>query len=368
MAARTKSAKSAGSKSTAEVLGIDRDLVVTHSLLKTFLKCPREALYKYHDLLKPRLKDSQPLERGSWFHDLLEHYYLARLEGGTPEGTPTPAERQSKLSADYSELLDEEQEKLGDLPVEMRRLFNGYLWHYRKDESWKIHEVEMKVEAELPNGMQYQGKIDMLIEDEWGLWCVDHKTHKVLPGADYRYRDKQSILYIWALRQCGIPVQGFIWNYVVPKAPSPLKFKVRGGLYAKQPLTDYPTALRGIKAAGLDPNEPELKEILTRLKNVRYHPDEIQASPVFRRDRLEKHDDMIDRTVLEATHTAQRFADYSWDERDTVERVNDRSCNWCSYRFICTAELIGANADNVARQMYKKADPFAYYNEKDRKE
>lgn len=349
------------------------DLVITHSLLKTFQRCPREALYKYNDLITPRQKQSQPLERGTWFHALLEAKYKnQRREQGLGDDRDNPDESVSSvhkvLVEDFGGLLDEEREKLGDLPNEMRALFNSYQWHYRKDTSWQIHEVEMKIEAELPNGMQYQGKIDMLIENEWGLFAVDHKTHKRLPSMDYRYRDKQSILYIWALRQCGIPVEGFIWNYIVPTAPAPLKFKLRGGLYARQPLTDYPTALRGIKEAGLDPNDPELKSILTALKDVRYDPDGIQASPVFRRDILEKHDDMIERTVLEATHTAERFADYAWENRDEVERVNDRSCDWCSYRFLCIAELIGSNADNVRRQMYKKADPLAYYEEKERKE
>ena len=338
-------------------------LVITHSLLKTFMRCPREALYKYVDLLTPRQKQSQPLERGSWFHDLLEHYYKAQMG----EDAPSPLERHLELSEDFGGLLDEERETLGDLPTEMRRLYNSYLWHYRKDTSWTVHEVEMKVEAELPNGMQYQGKIDMLIENEWGLWCVDHKTHKRLPSMDYRYRDKQSILYIWALRKCGIPVEGFIWNYIVPTAPEPLKFKVRGGLYKRQPITDYPTALRGIREAGMDPKDPEVKPILDELRKVRYDPDRVQSSPVFRRDILEKHDDMIERTVLEATHTADRYAKYAFDHRDEVERVNDRSCDWCSFRHVCIAELVGSNAEAVTRQLYKKADPFAYYEEKDRK-
>jgi CRISPR/Cas system-associated exonuclease Cas4 (RecB family) len=343
-------------------MSLSDDVIVTQSLLRTFLRCPREALYKYVDLITPRHKYSQPLERGSWFHSLLEAKYKAAMGGDD-----SVADVHAKLCGDFAELMDEEKEKLGDLPVEMRRLYNSYQWHYRKDVSWTVHEVELKIEAEMPNGMQYQGKVDLVIENEWGLWAVDHKTHKTLPSMDYRYRDKQSILYIWALRQCGIPVEGFIWNYIVPKAPEPLKFKVRGGLYKRQPLTDYPTALRGIKEAGLDPNDPELSTILAELKKVRYDPDTIQASPVFRRDILEKHDDMIERTLLEAMQTAERFVDYAWDNRDAVERVNDRSCDWCSYRHICIAELIDSNAENVRRQMYKKGDPLAYYYEKDKR-
>lgn len=351
---------------------IEQPLIITHSLLKQFLRCPRAALYKYVDLITPRQKYSQPLERGSWFHALLEAKYKNQRWAGEGDDGSDPPESVSSvheaLVEDFGGLMDEERDKLGDLPNEMRRLFNGYQWHYRRDTSWIIHEVEMKIEAELPNGMQFQGKIDMLIENEWGLWAVDHKTHKRLPSMDFRYRDKQSILYIWALRMCGIPVNGFIWNYIVPTAPEPLKFKVRGGLYKRQPLTDYPTALRGIKDLGLDPTtDMELSTILADLKKIRYDPDLPQSSPVFRRDLLEKHDDMIERTVLEATHTAERFARYAWDHRDEVERVNDRSCDWCPYRHICIAELIGANAENVRRQLYKKADPLAYYYEKEKK-
>jgi len=78
------------------------------------------------------------------------------------------ASTHEKLCSDYGSLFDEEKEKLGDLPTEMRRLFNSYQWHYRKDESWTVHEVELKVEAEMPNGMQYQGKVDMIVEDRCG--------------------------------------------------------------------------------------------------------------------------------------------------------------------------------------------------------
>lgn len=354
-------------------MSLSEPVIITHSTLKTFLRCPREALYKYNDLLAPRKKQSQPLERGTWFHALLEAKYKNQRRAGEGYGgddsdddIPSVQQVHAGLCDQYGRLMDEEKEALGDLPTEMRTLYNSYQWHYRKDSSWTVHEVELKVEAELPNGMQYQGKIDMLIEDEYGLWAVDHKTHKSLPGMDYRFRDKQSVLYIWALRECGIPVLGFKWNYVVPHAPKPLKFTKAGRLYKRQPLTDYPTTLRGLKELGLE-NDPQYADILDELRAIRYDPDVIQSSPVFRRDTLEKHDDMIARTVLEVQRSAERFVEYDWEDRDAVERVNERSCNWCAYRFICIAELLGNNPDRVKKQMYKPADPLAYYEEKDRK-
>lgn len=326
---------------------------ITNSLIKTMLQCPRQAMYKHIDLLGPRLEKRQPLKRGSWFHELLEAYYKGESVN----------ERHKQLTHEYSKLMDEEKEALGDLPKEMAILFKAYMWHYHKDDSWTIHEVEFKLEAELPNGMQFQGKSDMLIEDEFGLWVVDHKTHKVLPSIDFRLRDSQKTLYIWACRQNDIPVRGFIWNYIVPKSPAPIKFTKAGQPYKRQGMTDYPTALKSIKAAGKDPDE--YAYILDPLLRMRYdpHSDIPQASPMFRRDVLEIDEGMIERSLKGYCHTAERFRDYNFEDRDAVERNPSRGCDWCSYRSLCNAELMGTNVDNVRRQEFKKVDPFAYYEE-----
>src|SRR3546814_15734859 len=68
----------------------------------------------------------------------------------------------------------------------------------------------------------------MLVEDEYGLWVVDHKTHKTIPKTTDRLLDLQSPLYAWACHRAGIPVHGFIWNYVLAKAPSAPKMAYEG--------------------------------------------------------------------------------------------------------------------------------------------
>src|SRR3546814_9646866 len=84
------------------------------------------------------------------------------------------------MSHKFSNLFDEEKEELGDLPREMQSLMESYLWHYRNDESWTVHEVEKTIEVPLPflSGVTLKLRLDMLVEDEYGLWVVDHKTHK----------------------------------------------------------------------------------------------------------------------------------------------------------------------------------------------
>ena len=333
---------------------VSNDLIITNSLVRTFRSCPRAAMYKHQDLIQPKYMTSKPLKRGTWFHELLEAKY---------KGESVTAVHKQNITK-FGKLFDEEKEALGDLPREMAALYKAYQWHYRSDRSWKVHETELKLEAELPNGMQAQGKADMLVEDEYGLWAVDHKTHKTLPKHEYRILDTQSPLYIWMFRQCGIPVRGFIWNYIVPTGPSSLKFTQRGEprLYKRQPHTDYPTALRSAQAAGMTDNA-EVRALLDRLEMQRYDRDVVQTSPVFRRDVMEKSPEMIDRVIREFCHTAERYEEYPWDDREAVERNVSRGCDWCSYRSICSAELIGLDVEGIKRREYVKGDPLAYYND-----
>ena len=88
------------------VSNVELPAVITHSLLKTFQRCPREALYKYVELLTPRQKHSQPLERGSWFHELLEAKYKAQA-GIETDGV---LEVHNAKCDEYGDLMDEEKE------------------------------------------------------------------------------------------------------------------------------------------------------------------------------------------------------------------------------------------------------------------
>lgn len=342
-------------------------MVITHSLVKAFKGCQNAAKYKYVDLLAPKYFRSKPLKRGTWFHEMLE----ARYKG---ESVTAVHKHNTQL---FSQMFDEEKEALGaELPQEMAALYRSYAWHYRSDESWKVHEVEVKLEAELPNGMMGQGKFDMLVEDDFGLWLVDHKTHGRLPDWDYRLLDQQAPFYLWLARKTGRPVRGFIWNYVVPTAPSPLKFtkptkNVPSRLYKVQPpVVDFPT----VDAALTDEQRemPEVQEILAKLYLTRYDRDVVQTSPVFRRDLLEPEDETIERVVADITSTADRYAQFQRNiekhelnsRRDllVVERTADQwKCRICEFKSLCIAELTDRNADQVRRREYVPSDPFAYY-------
>ncbi len=331
--------------------------VVTHSMIKTFKQCPRQTLYKQVERLKPRVL-SKPLKRGTWMHSLLEEHHAGR----------DWMKMHLALSSKYNEMFDEEKDAYGDLPTECRLLMESYIWHYKAD-PWTVLETEFTVEAEFPDGTLYRGKVDALIENQFGLWIVDHKTHKILPGHTFRVLDAQSALYIWAAKKMGLQIEGFQWNYLKTKAPSIPKL-IKSGTRLSKTMgdTDWLTYTREIQRLKREEGYKITRadvELANRLKGHRYVPGEPQLSEFFRRDILEKDDAMLKRVASEAYHTAKRMAKYNFDQRDAVERNSSRSnCEWmCGYTDLCTTELMGGNV-GALRKNFKVGDPQDYYQDR----
>ncbi len=339
--------------------------ITTHSMIKSMQRCPKATQYKYVERLKVRYAtaNDKPLKRGTWFHALLEEYYAGR----------SWRLKHQQLTAQFGELFDEERDALGDLPRELEQLMKSYLWHYgaNKDDpfhGWKVHETELTLECPWPDGKGlYRCRLDMLVEDEYGLWIVDHKTHKTLPGSTFRLLDHASALYIWCAQRNKIPVQGFIWNYIRTKAPTKpalvYKGKPNEGLSKVAIDTDYPTYVRALKEYGL-PIEGDYLKKARYLLSQRWKPGEVQSSSFFRRETLEKDTAMLKRVVAKAMRTRNRMNTYNWTNTDAVEVSPDRSCDWmCRFTDLCTAELFGGNTDLIRRTQFRVGDPMDYYKD-----
>lgn len=330
--------------------------ITTHSMIKTFRRCPKQAEYKYVHRLKPKRLGS-PLKRGTWFHALLESYH----KGEDWRAVHADFTRQ------FNELFDEEKDYYGDMPREIMTLFKSYLWHYKND-PWEWLDTEFQLEAPLPDGTIYRGKIDGLIRNQFGLWLVDHKTHKSLPDHNFRLLDAQSALYIWAALHNNIPIQGFIWNYVKWSAPSTPELLKDGSRLskAKGQNTDYPTFVRALKKFKEERGYRITAEDRAKaeyLRGQQYEFGKPQTSEFFRRDVLEKDSELIEEIVQEAYTTSLRL--HSYDFSQFVERVPDRSCTFaCSYTDICTAELMTSKTSLLRKQNYTVGDPNDYYNDK----
>ncbi len=272
-----------------------------------------------------------------------------------------------ELCLKYEELLDEEKDYYGNLPQDCHDLMRAYV-HYYQDDPWRTIETEFTIEVELPNGVIYRGKVDIMFENQYGLWLGDHKTHKTLPDINFRLLDAQSALYLWAALK-KYDIQGFVWNYLRTEGLSRPKAIQDGSRLSKvMGDTDYHTYGSTIKQLLKDKKlvrvTPDIKEKLAQLKAVRYVPGEPQTSPFFRRDTLEKDSDMLRRVATENYHTVQRIQRYPFDKIDAVERVADRSCSWCSYKDLCTIELMGGNPRYLRTNNFRQGDPMEYYQDR----
>lgn len=344
--------------------------ISTQSMIKTFRASPMEAYFKYVLRLKAKAQLSKPLRRGTWLHALIEAHDTPGMDVDAVHAAYTK---------DFGKLFDEERMALGDMPTEIMQLFNSYRWHYGdpayKDYNWIVHDTELKLTAEMPNGHLFRGVVDAVVEDEFGLWLVDRKTHKRLPDWNFRMMDEQSAMYIWAARENDIPVHGFIWDYLTTEAISTPKVLKNGRtFYAKDynaVNTDYPTFARAVKKALADypdifmsdPDEKKrVKQRLAQLKAMRWSPDNPNGSPFFRRDVIEKTEGQIQRVLKPFMRTSERMHNYDWSDVEAIEDSADFVKGFtCNYRDLHISQLVSGDSSMLQRQNYTNdEDPLSY--------
>lgn len=92
-------------------------------------------------------------------------------------------------------------------------LMSRYAEFYAKD-GVRMIDVEVPVVAKLPAGPYFFGFVDGLATYKRQLWAVELKTTQTLSNADYLERTLQTRLYVWALRQMGVPVVGAMLDVI----------------------------------------------------------------------------------------------------------------------------------------------------------
>lgn len=350
----------------------DGKLVITQSMVSTFVECPRETYYGIVLGLRPRI-ESKPLTRGTWVHALLE----ARGKGEDWKAL-------HKELTEKAELTTFEEETKG-LAEECYNIVLSYDWVHRKDVLIPV-AVELTVERPMFRGkVLYRGRIDIIWIDEHGdVWLGDHKTHAQLP--DWRYRELafQHYSYLWAvatspeykkLRYKGKPLpqpKGFIYDYCRTSAISRPTLTTKGKIsrVLKPSGTTYPVfrewliennMLRVIKGKDLlaieDPTERAyVEEFLVTLQHKDY-------SGEFRRDRLVFTPEQAERQRKSFVTSARRLLTYKWDDPDCVER-NLHACSSfkCNYKDLTVADLMHGTSEIEQRTRYVTTrDPLDYY-------
>ena len=216
---------------------IDDKIVITNSDRQSFKKCRRKHRFESHlyGNLQPR-EHNVPLLFGTLIHGALEDYYtnVTRAFGLRSFKIGPFTEHAYEL-----ELLPQVRE-LGE------EMMNNYgVWAPTVDE-FEVKSGETKFEVPIPvykdhpvekpfwpkDGylmyedfpVVYRGIVDLIVEEQDGIWIMDHKTTKQFDNDWFLQTDEQITSYIWALQiQEGYDIQGGYYNELLKQAPEPVE-------------------------------------------------------------------------------------------------------------------------------------------------
>jgi hypothetical protein len=164
------------------------------------------------------------------------------------------------------EMRFDEEEELGQ-----QMLDHYFIWAPKHDEFKPVfREIEFEVESTYlhsivglngvplvqPIPFLYQGRIDLIIEDEYGYWIVDHKTAAQFGDVQWLWLDDQCSSYAWAVQKMlGLQIRGVIYNQLRKSPPHPPKQLKYGGFSrAKNQDTSFEVYLKTLRQHGIDPH------------------------------------------------------------------------------------------------------------------
>src|SRR5690554_2340122 len=201
------------------------------------------------------------------------------------------------LTDEFAMLMDEEREYYGDLPGTAETLMTLYEETYPNDRTLAV-ELEFR-EFPLSQTVRLNGRVDLVLEDSRGVWVVEHKTVSRTPSEDERIINPQVALYIPVVeQQLGVKVSGVLWNYLITRIP---KRKQKDLLHRRY--------------------LPINKNVLSRLRE-------------------------------EATVAAVEIHHLTRPYRS----LNPMLCRTCSYRSLCTGELMGLDVEFIKKAEYRRRD------------
>lgn len=306
-------------------------IAVRQSSIKLWRKCRQAYYYKEVEGIEKKITPIA-LKRGTILHECIEAYYKGKDW------------RQVifEFKKEYDKLMEEEKEYYGDLPQECHRIMTGYVQLYGKRKE-KPLAVELKFTDVLISGILFEGKIDLILEDEKGTWLTEHKSHKKLPSESDRLLDLQTVIYVLVAEKLGYKIDGVLWNYLRTKPPTVPEVLASGKGISKNKRidTDYDTYLKAILDNGFDP--ADYAEQLERARN----------NPFYLRRYMPKSKRVIEGLFRELKITVLEMEKL---KMFPYRNINKMVCRGCQYRSLCEAELLGLDASLIRKSEYKKVE------------
>lgn len=320
----------------------------------TFKRC--RTLWDFRSKIRQNYEPyarTQPLDFGTAIHAGLEAYY-------NPDTWGSLTMQQIAARHAFLESIDEIQQKVKFGALEFEEQFNEdrelglamldnyFTWAPSQD---NFKPILTEIEFEVPmifwrhghlQDFVYQGRVDLVVEDEFGYWIVDHKTAAQLAGVDWLPLDDQCGSYAWALQKMlGLKIRGVIYSELRKKAPHPPLVLKNGQLSKnKQQDTSLEMYLAAIKENNLD--EDDYTEFLDYL--VENPKDWFRRTPVqYTQRQLELQEERI---KLEAREMLMNPNIYP-----SPSRIN---CQGCQFFAPCLAVQEGSDPQAILDEQYEK--------------
>ena len=286
---------------------------VSHSEVDSYLLCRRKHYYGY-GLSLERVATSQALATGTAGHAILEAFYKYILESGDTVEDQAIAFDQGVILAEhkYQEIVEDGYENAANRAELKEMLFNEE-WGYFANEfivkkGWRVLAVEQEFNLvyDEDNDNKYPFVVDMIVQDTEGRYVViDHKFVYDFYTPSQTDLQPQIPKYIGALRAMDYPVEYGAYNMLRTRK-------------LKTPEPDNMNYFMILK--------PNTDRVLNTFMEQLGVAAEIQA--------------LKELSLEEQSKRAYRTA-------------NKMVCQSCSFRDICSTELMGGNTQLMMKTEYK---------------
>ncbi len=286
---------------------------VSHSEVDSYLLCRRKHYYGY-GLSLERIATSQSLATGTAGHRILEGFYRYIMDNGPEAAVQAEAFDQGVVLAEhlYQEIVDEGYEEANNRATLHDTLFHPE-WGYFANEfmitnGWRVLAVEKEFSLvyDEDKGSSYPFVVDMIVEDKNGdVAVIDHK---------------------------------FVYDFYTPAQTD-----------LQPQIPKYIGALRAM-------NYPVAYGAYNMLRTRKLKTPEAASMQYFMM--LKPNPDRVLNTFLEQLGVAaeiQGLKELPIEEQSkrAYRTANKMVCQSCSFRDICSTELMGGNTELMLKTEYK---------------
>lgn len=276
-------------------------MIYDNSKLQQFKNCPESYRLKYILGLEKIEEGEEEHDRnfGSAIHTALESYYKG--EGNYKE----------KFKEAYPTQLNETD--LAKTQENGLILLDKYIEHYKvEDKNWTIKAVEVKDTFQIAPDLEFQVKIDLIVEQQGCIYFVDHKTTG----------------------------KTFNWNYWEQYDPSS----------QVTAYTAYCVDKFGKCSGGI------INALQLGFRQRAYKGEEAGFHCAFQRQLFNRNQQQIDAWKKDTIEWITLINDSAKKDKNISLLKNEGQCRFCSYKPIC----ISVNDDQVIEQLFKLGDPNDY--------